>query len=235
MWESRINISIQQLVNSARPANPSGALLLSLPADTATLWRCIDAEPRRKSPVAALARRPGRMLVIATSSPSCWCSDTPANCLTTARKLFTTSRDSISSRGWGTRASWSIGRLIRCRSKANAKLTSLPFSPLASPKGLFRCCFCLTEGGGKKNKSPACLPEFCPYWFSLSLKRRSSKSSSVDSTQIYKHDQNITDDLKVVLVTLIHSVNNQRPFRSILPPMKLMEFVSNLLMPEQPV
>lgn len=60
------------------------------------------------------------MWATAINTPTFWCSDTPANCSETMKRLFTTNMENILYHGWGTRASWLIGRLNKLRPKRYA-------------------------------------------------------------------------------------------------------------------
>lgn len=101
--------------------------------------RCIVAEPQRKSTATSRWRR---IWVTVINTPTSWCSVMPANCFLTTKRLFTTSRENILFHGWGTRASWLIGRLNKLRPKhyANHLLSVSVFQDSRDLSGI-----CLTE------------------------------------------------------------------------------------------
>lgn len=89
------------------------------------VWRCIVAEPLRKSTATSRWRR---IWVTVINTPTSWCSVMPANCFQTTKRLFTTSRENILFHGWGTRASWLIGRLNKLRPKHYANHLPCPLA-----------------------------------------------------------------------------------------------------------
>lgn len=105
--------------------NPS--LLSFLPCNlfSRLVWRCIVAEPLRKSTATSRWRR---IWVTVINTPTSWCSVMPANCFQTTKRLFTTSRENILFHGWGTRASWLIGRLNKLRPKHYANHLPCPLA-----------------------------------------------------------------------------------------------------------
>lgn len=87
--------------------------------------RCIVAERQRKTTTTNQWRR---MWVTVINTPTSWCSAMPANCFETTKGLFTTNMENILSHGWGTRASWLIGRLNKLRPKHYANHLSCPLA-----------------------------------------------------------------------------------------------------------
>lgn len=93
--------------------------------------RCIVAERPRKT---TKTNRWRRMWATVINMPTSWCSAMPANCFQTTKRLFTTNRENILSHGWGTRASWLIGRLNKLRPNRYANHLCCPLACLKNSR-----------------------------------------------------------------------------------------------------
>ncbi len=104
---------------------PKTATVPSVLISRVLFGRCIVGEPQRKT---TTTNRWRRTWVTVINTPTSWCSAMPANCFETTKGLFTTNMENILSHGWGTRASWLIGRLNKLRPKHYANHLSCPLA-----------------------------------------------------------------------------------------------------------
>lgn len=113
------------LVLTKAPLYRHYCLLFRVNLFSRVIVRCFVAEPQRQT---NQWNRWRRMWVTVINTPTSWCSAMPANCFQTTKRLFTTSRENILSHGWGTRASWLIGRLNKLRLKHYANHLPCPLA-----------------------------------------------------------------------------------------------------------